>query len=255
MRKDWEEVRQIRSVLVMIFALPLLLVVIGVLTFYYGVLPTPVREADIAVYRLIIAGGTTMTAKEVLMHFWANQWLIYLLLAPGVVPTVIASFSIVGEKVQKTLEPLLATPASDQEILIGKTLAGVLPALASTFLAFAVYVVAIDYASYPLLGYLLVPTPAWLLAMVVLAPLLAFLGVFLLVLVSSRTSDVRSAQQIGAVVVVPIIVLFVLQLGGRVAFTVEFVLLGIGVLIAADLFLLRLAQRIFHREAILTRWK
>lgn len=239
----------------MVFALPLLLAMIGFLTFYFGVLPAEVRPSDIAVYRQIIPGGGSMTPKEVLMHFWANQWLTYLLLAPGVLPTVIASFSIVGEKVQKTLEPLLATPVSDEEILLGKALAGVLPALASTFIAFAVYVAVIDYLSFPLLGYLLVPTFPWLIAMLILAPLLAFVGVLLLVLVSSRASDVRSAQQIGAVVVVPIIVLFVLQLVGRVAFTLELVAVGIGVLIVANLLLLRVARRIFQREAILTRWK
>ena len=40
-----------------------------------------------------------------------------------VLPSTIAAYSIVGEKVEKTLEPLLATPTTDGEILLGKSIA------------------------------------------------------------------------------------------------------------------------------------
>ena len=35
----------------------------------------------------------------------------------ALLPVTIASYSLVGEKVQKSLEPLLATPTTDEEIL------------------------------------------------------------------------------------------------------------------------------------------
>ena len=44
-------------------------------------------------------------------------------------PVGIASYSLVGEKVQKSLEPLLATPTTDEEILVGKSIAAFLPAI------------------------------------------------------------------------------------------------------------------------------
>ena len=50
----------------------------------------------------------------------------YLILA-GLIPTTIASYSIVGEKVEKSLEPLLATPTTDSEILLGKGISAFLP--------------------------------------------------------------------------------------------------------------------------------
>ena len=50
---------------------------------------------------------------------------IFIILA-AIIPTVIGSYSIVGEKIEK-LETLLATPTTDSEILLGKTLAAFLP--------------------------------------------------------------------------------------------------------------------------------
>ncbi len=52
---------------------------------------------------------------------------------PGIIPATIGSYSIVGEKVEKSLEPLLATPITDGELLLGKAIAGFLPTLLSTW--------------------------------------------------------------------------------------------------------------------------
>ena len=48
----------------------------------------------------------------------------------AILPTVIASYSFVGEKVERSLEPLLATPTTDGELLLGKCLAAFLPSMA-----------------------------------------------------------------------------------------------------------------------------
>ena len=54
-----------------------------------------------------------------------NTALMYFLLLPAIIPLAIAVYSIVGEKEQTTLEPLLATPVSDVELFLGKALASV----------------------------------------------------------------------------------------------------------------------------------
>ena len=53
---------------------------------------------------------------------------IYVILA-AYLATPISSYTIVGEKVEKSLEPLLATPTTDSEILLGKGIAAFLPPL------------------------------------------------------------------------------------------------------------------------------
>ena len=46
-----------------------------------------------------------------------------MLAIPALVPAALASCSIVGERLQGTLEPVLATPIRREELLLGKALA------------------------------------------------------------------------------------------------------------------------------------
>ena len=55
------------------------------------------------------------------------------LLMPVFVPILISSQSVAGEKERRTLEPLLAAPVSASELLLGKSLASVVPAVAITW--------------------------------------------------------------------------------------------------------------------------
>src|SRR4029077_1069665 len=63
---------------------------------------------------------------------------LLLLIAPALLPAVIAAYSVVGEREQGTLEPLLTTPVRREEILLGKALATIVPAVG---IAYAVFVV------------------------------------------------------------------------------------------------------------------
>lgn len=254
-RKDLEEIRKVRYVYFSLLFVPIALVAVATITFYGISRETDVTPEKVALLRLAVPGSDGMSPKEVLMHFWANQWMTYLLLIPAALPTVIASYSIIGEKLQKTLEPLLATPADDTEILLGKSLASAGPALVAAYLAFIVYSVGVDVIAYPVLGYILFPNWTWGLAMLLIAPTLSFLGVMLCVLISSKVNDVRAAQQIAVVVVLPIIALFIAQMAGVFIFNLNAVLAGFLLLLALDYLLFRVGKRIFERENILTRWK
>ena len=77
------------------------------------------------------------------MHFRSS-----FVIASAVLPTAIAAYSIVGEKVEKSLEPLLATPTTDGEILLGKSIAALLPPHDSHLCRFTLYMVLIDYLTY-----------------------------------------------------------------------------------------------------------
>ena len=57
----------------------------------------------------------------------------------SLVPTVLASYSLVGEKVEKSLEPLLATPLTDGEILSGKMFAAFLPTLVAMYIGISIF--------------------------------------------------------------------------------------------------------------------
>jgi ABC-type Na+ efflux pump permease subunit len=163
---------------------------------------------------------------------------------------------MVGEKVEKSLEPLLATPTTDTEILLGKGIAAYIPPLVAILGASAVFMALMDLVTYSELGYYYFPNGATALALFVLAPLATLLSVQVNVIVSSRISDVRSGQQIGALSVLPFAGLY---LGGELGIvdlgSVDNLLYIIGAILVIDALLFFVTKATFQREEILTKWK
>ena len=69
--------------------------------------------------------------------------LLLMLIVPVILPAAISSYSVVGERDQGTLEPLLTTPVRRGELMLGKGLAAVLPAVAVTYVLYVAFVVAV----------------------------------------------------------------------------------------------------------------
>jgi ABC-2 type transport system permease protein len=179
---------------------------------------------------------------------------LWFVIGAASLPTSIASYSIVGEKVSKSLEPLLATPTTDGEILLGKGLAALVPTLGAMWAGSAVFQVLMDLETRGPLGYLYYPN--WQMAVVVLVamPLAALLAIEASVVISSRVSDIRSAQQHAGVIFLPFIFLYI---AAEVAFPLEttnmlYVSAGLAA-VAVALFFASL--KTFRRDDILTRWK
>jgi ABC-2 type transport system permease protein len=181
----------------------------------------------------------------------ARNWLPMFLVLPVFLPILLAAQSIGGERERRTLEPLLATPASTIGIILGKSLAALLPALAITWVAAAVFCLGVDLIA----GRALLPDSPWLFGILVLAPLLALFGNAMAVVVSARVVDPRAAQNIAATTVLPLLGILVVQLAGRIALGPRFYLgLALGVA-AADVALVAAAVRLFDRERLLSRWR
>ena len=88
---------------------------------------------------------------------------MYFVLIPAILPSIIASYSFVGEKIEKSLEPLLATPTTDGELLFGKSLAAFIPCMVVTYVGAAISAAIIDVWSFttPQIGTFLIPNPYW----------------------------------------------------------------------------------------------
>ncbi|HEY8179975.1 MAG TPA: ABC transporter permease subunit [Candidatus Limnocylindria bacterium] len=191
--------------------------------------------------------------KTAAQAFIIQNFMAYFLLIPAMVPMAIATQSVIGEKVARSLEPQLATPLEVPELLAGKTLAAALPAMTATWAVFVLYGLVNGVIADPALTRF-VFTDVWLLAMATLIPLICLFSVLLGIVVSSRVNDPRTAQQIGGFVVIPIIAVAVAQFfGGRPTFTIDQVI--IGDLLVAGLIgvTLVIGSWAFDREQILTR--
>jgi ABC-2 type transport system permease protein len=183
-----------------------------------------------------------------------QQFLVLLLLTPVTGAMSIAAYAVIGEKQARTLEPLLATPLTTFELLAAKVLGAFIPGVALATACFAIYVGgAAELAATGV--YRTLFEPRGLLIVFLLGPLASLAALQLAVCVSSRVNDARSAQQIGALVILPISMLLVAEFTNNLQLTGTVILRISSYLVVLNVMLMAVAIRLFDRESILTRWK
>lgn len=192
---------------------------------------------------------------ETYLGIFVESLIIFIILSPAIIPTVIASYSFVGEKLNKSLEPLLATPTTDLELLAGKSLSIFLPSMLVTWISFIPFVVLVDLITEPVLGYYILPNPTWVIASFALAPLVCLLSISANVLISARVTDVRASQQLGSLVVLPIVIFFIVAIAGLVTLDPYCMTVFTSIVAAIDAVIVYLSLKVFRREEILIRWK
>jgi ABC-2 type transport system permease protein len=173
----------------------------------------------------------------------------------AVVPASIAAYSIVGEKIEKSLEPLLATPATDGEILLGKSVAAFVPPVLAIWAAASVFMAVTDYLTHNALSYYYFPNWTSGVTLLLLVPLAAVFSIEIAVIASSRVSDVRGANQIASLMFIPFMGVFLAGAEQIFAFNSHNLLIVSGIVLVADVALFFLSVTTFRREEILTKWR
>jgi ABC-2 type transport system permease protein len=177
---------------------------------------------------------------------------LMVLLIPSVVTSLLASTSVVIEKNNRSLEPLLATPITDSELLLGKCLAAFIPAMVVSYGTLVVLISAIDVLTINALGYAVLPIPS-MAYQFALIPLIGLLGTFISLLVSTKIKDVRAAQQASTFAVLPVLA-FAALLSGIIAVDPLYQVVAIIVFAVVVVALARFTIRRFSRESILISW-
>jgi ABC-2 type transport system permease protein len=254
-KKEWAEVFKKRLVLFTVIFLPLLFASLPLIMLY------ATKDAGMDELTSDMPAQFTqfcaedLNSGECFQIYFVSQFMLLFMMVPLIIPINIAAYSIVGEKTNRSLEPLLATPITTRELLVGKNLAAVIPAVLATFVGFIIYIVGslIIVRNPSIISALL--DPMWLIAVIIVGPLLAILSVNFSIMISSRVNDPRVAEQVSAVVILPLLLLFVGQITG-VLFLNQLLILGIAaILVIVDIIMIYLSIRLFQRETILTRWK
>ncbi len=254
--KEWAEIFKNRVVLMTIVILPLIFTALplGILAATRsgtGGSSTDVPRA----FEQMCAQTPGITGGECVQVFILNTFLVLYMMMPLAIPVAIAAYSIVGEKTTRSLEPLLATPITTEELMAGKGLAAVIPAILATWGAFAVFVIGMPIVGASPAVYRSLFSPTWLVAVVVVGPLMAALAVNFAIIVSSRVSDPRTAEQVSMVIIVPLLGLLFGQIAGVLVLNVP-LMIGVAVALAVlDAALIYLGARWFQRETILPQWK
>lgn len=195
-----------------------------------------------------------LTAEGAVQAWIFQQFLVLLVLSPVAASMSVAAYSVIGEKQARTLEPLLVTPITTFELLTAKVMSAFVPAVVLTVGCFIIYLVGIALVARPgVYATLLSVRP--LAILFVLGPLAALAALQLAVCVSSRVNDARSAQQLGALIILPIAGVLVAQISGTLYLTLPLIGFIALMLLGVNIGLMLIAIAIFDREAILTRWK
>src|SRR5450755_351647 len=188
------------------------------------------------------------SAASALQH---EDPLLYMLGIPAIVPALVAAYAVVGERQQGTLEPVLSTPISREEFLLGKALAVLVPSLIVSYGVYAFFLAAVALFAQPGIASALLQDPG-ILAQLLFTPLLAGWSIWVGIAISSRARDIRVAQQLGMLASLPSVAVTSL-----IAFNVIPVSLGLAIGSAVVLLVLnRLGWRVtaatLDRERLVT---
>ncbi|HEY7983172.1 MAG TPA: ABC transporter permease subunit [Ktedonobacterales bacterium] len=225
-RKEFRQFRRNRSIVATMAVIPL----------------------GIVIFPLIEVIALPASAASVLLN---GDPLVILLGIPAILPSIIAGYAVVGEREQGTLEPVLTTPIRREELIVAKALAALVPTLVVAYVVYACFLACTRLLAQPAVAAAVLQVPD-LLVQVLFTPLLALLAIWFGIAISARASDVRVAQQLGALT--GLLVLLVLYL---IAFDVIHATLGLALGAAALLLLLdglgwRIVAAAFDRERLIT---
>lgn len=261
-RKDLKVVFQNKGVSIPLIVVPAIFLVL--LPAMAGLLP--LFEADLSSsfqeFERFLQGMPPNLLAELAGYNEAQTiivlFLVYLLapmflILPLMVASVIAADSFAGEKERKTLEALLYTPTTDGELFFSKLLSAWLPALGVAWGGFVLYTVVANVAAWSTMGRIFFPNLMWLVLVLWVAPAVAGVSLGFTVLVSVRAQGFQDAYQLGAMVVLPIVLLVIGQATGVMYFSTWLVfLLGL-VCWILDAVLLWFGSRTFRRQQLAAR--
>jgi ABC-type Na+ efflux pump permease subunit len=225
-RKELREYRRNRSIVLTMAVIPLIFVI----------------NPLIAVFGLSASSASGLAGGNALL---------YMLGIPAIVPAVVAGYSVVGERQQGTLEPVLTTPIPREEFLLAKALAALVPSLAISYAVYAFVLVCVALFAHPAVSSALLKGPD-MIAQVVFTPLLAGWSIWIGIGISARSSDVRVAQQLGMLASLPSVAVTTL-----IAYDFIHATLGLALGFAVLLLVLdglgwRMVSASFERERLVT---
>jgi ABC-type Na+ efflux pump permease subunit len=177
--------------------------------------------------------------------------LLYLLLIPAIVPSTLAAYSVVGEREQGTLEPILITPIRREEFLVGKALAVAAPTLTIAYAIFGIFVAAAKLFANPVIASA-VFAGSHVLVQLLFTPLLAGWSIWVGIAISARSSDVRVAQQLSVFASLPPLAIVALMQFKVITPSTSLALALAAALLIVDGLGWRVVAAIFDRERLIT---
>ena len=228
-RKELRDLRRNRFLVGTMAVLPLIFLVSPLITMLQIPASSPASVVDRAV------GGTSLL----------------LFVVPAVIPPIMAAYSVIGERDQGTLEPLLTTPIRREELVVAKALAVFLPSVTVAYAVYFAYALTIRIGAAHVVSAAVWHAPQ-LLAQVIFTPLIATWAIWVGIAMSVRARDVRVAQQLAALASLPAIGITALITFRVITPSVQLAITLAAVLLVIDIRAWRFVSKLFDRERLIT---
>jgi ABC-type transport system involved in multi-copper enzyme maturation permease subunit len=228
-RKEMRELRRNRFVVSTMAVTPLVFLITPMLTLF--------RVPD-------SASGSQVKAAVGVMS-------LLLLIVPIVIPPVIASYSVVGERDQGTLEPVLTTPLPASELLLGKAAAAFIPSVGIAYTIYLIAAIGIRIGAAHVVSAVVWHAPE-MIAQILFTPLLALWAIWVGIGISTRASDIRVAQQLATLAGLPLLA-FTSLISFQLIKTSVPLAVGLALaLLVIDIVAWRVVSGLFDRERLIT---
>ncbi|WP_446899810.1 ABC transporter permease subunit [Clostridium sp. LBM24168] len=175
----------------------------------------------------------------------------YFLIIPIMCSGVIGASSFVGEKEHKTMESLLYTPISMEQLLRAKILGVFVPSYVITFISFIIFGIIFDIGGFIYFGKLIFPDIKWLIIIFWISPAVNLLSLTFTVMVSAKSETFQEAQQVSGFLIIPVILLLVGQMTGVLLLNNLVMFIGGGVLLILDYMLIKRISSRFIPEKLI----
>ena len=207
---------------------------------------TPVLFILLPTIQLIAAN---VTGKELSVRVGLS--LLYMLVIPVMMPSVVSAYSVVGEREQGTLEPVLTTPIRREEFLIGKALAAFAPTIVIAYIVFGIFLAAAALFAHPAIT-TAIYARTHVLVQLLFTPLLAGWAIWVGIAVSARSTDMRVAQQLSVLGTLPLLAILALISLNVITVSTALAVGLAAALLAIDLLAWRAVAAVFDRERLIT---
>jgi len=130
-------------------------------------------------------------------------------------------------------------------------IASFLPCVAMIYLGSVIFMALSDVTT----GTLYFPNWTMAFILIIAVPLASILSIQLNIIISSRVNDVRTANQLGLLLFIPFIAVYILLTTNMVSLNILNLLIVSIVLLIIDVVLFYVNKATFNRDKILTKWK
>ena len=256
-KKDWEEIFQSRLTLVSIvlpYFVPVAIPVVLILVFRYfgGEFEKYISVGEMEIIKKAFPVLEGMDATQIYIYMICALLvpLLFIIFSLASI-SIITADSFAGEKERKTIEALFASPLTDLELYMGKLLASFIPSIILTYIFYAITIVIVNVFTVDIFGFIWYPTPEAAIAVFLIAPLYAFLGMTLVIWGSSRAATVRDSSNYAGILILPVLFFIISMMVGFIVINVLYLIILSIVLFFLDIIALYICYRTFDREKII----